>query len=77
MSSLNKAGRLSIGSLLTFVRYNASHVFAGKFIYFIALAVAIFLFVAIIWVLDENAPPNAEAIYYFLVTPGVLLLFYP
>ena len=66
-----------LGSLPAFIRYNASHVFAGKFVYFLALAVALFLFISIIHVLNENSPPGASTIYFFLFTPGVLLLLYP
>jgi hypothetical protein len=64
-------------SLPAFVRYNAGHVFAGRFIYFLLLGVALFLTIIIIHSLEEAVPPNAEAIYYFLLVPGVLLVFYP
>ncbi len=64
-------------SLVAFFRYNATHVFAGKFIYFLALGIGIFILVTVIYVLDSSTPPDAEAIYYFLLVPGVLLIFYP
>ncbi len=64
-------------STIAFLRYNASCTFAGRFVYFLLLAVAIFLAVVVIYVLDEEAPPTAEAVYYFLAVPGVLLVFYP
>ena len=67
----------TIRSLAVFIRYNAINVFAGRFIYFLAFAVALFLTVVIIHTFEEDAPPGAEAIYYFLLTPGVLLVFYP
>ena len=70
--------RLSrLWSLAIFVRYSASQVFAGKFIYFLLLAVALFFTVAIIRTLAEEVPPNAAAVYYFLLVPGLLLVFYP
>ncbi len=77
MKNANKSGLLNISSLLTFVRYNASHVFAGKFVYFLALSVALFLFVAIIIAAEEESPPSAETVYYILIAPGILLMFYP
>jgi len=64
-------------TLFSFIRYNARQVFAGKFIYFVSAAVAIFLLVAIIYVINEAVPPGAEELYYILLTPGVLLIFYP
>lgn len=62
---------------LAFVRHNVNQVFAGKFIYFLIAAVVLFLTTAVIYVLDETTPPGAEAIYWFLLNPGTLLLFYP
>lgn len=64
-------------SLSAFLRYNAGHVFAGRFIYFLLLGIALFLTVIIIYSLEEAVPPDAEAIYYFLLVPGMLLVFYP
>ncbi len=64
-------------SLSVFFRYNATHVFAGKFLYFLLAGLALFLAVVIIYVLNEPAPPGANAVYGFLLAPGVLLIFYP
>ena len=64
-------------SLVTYMRYSASQVFAGKFIYFLVLAVLVFFTVAILHTVNEEVPPNAGTIYYFLMVPGVLLVFYP
>lgn len=73
-----KAGLLgTIRSIIAFVKYNAVNVFAGKFIYFMLLGLALFLMTVVIYVLNEEAPPSAEAVYYFLLVPGVLLVFYP
>ncbi|MEZ5358126.1 MAG: hypothetical protein R3F48_04785 [Candidatus Zixiibacteriota bacterium] len=60
-----------------FFRYNAGNVFAGKFIYFILFAVAVFLTVIVIYTLENSTPPDAESVYYFLLVPGILLIFYP
>ena len=64
-------------TLLTFFRYNANNVFVGKFIYFILLAVTVFLTVIVIYTLDTSVPPDAENVFYFLIVPGILLVFYP
>lgn len=64
-------------SLAAFIGHNASNIFAGKFIYFLLLAIALLITIAVIYVLEEDIPPNSEAIYYFLLTPAVLLIFYP
>ena len=64
-------------SLAAFIRHNAINVFAGRFVYFLVFAVALFLAVVVIHTLEEDMPPGAEAVFYFLLTPGVLLVFYP
>ena len=61
----------------TFVKYNAKQVFANKFVYFLFAAIALFLFIAVISALEAETPPGAAAIYYFLLAPGTLLIFYP
>jgi hypothetical protein len=66
-----------IKSLVAFIRYNATIVFAGKSIYFLILAIVLLLAVSIFYVLNNDAPPGAQAVYYFLLVPGVLLIFYP
>ncbi|MEE9441886.1 MAG: hypothetical protein V3V99_04390 [candidate division Zixibacteria bacterium] len=63
--------------LISFFRYNANHVFAGKFKYFLFLSLALFLTIVVIYTIEENTPPTAEDIYYFLYSPGLLLIFYP
>ncbi len=64
-------------SAAVFFRYSAGQVFAGRFIYFLLLALAVFLFVTVIHAVEEAVPPNAEQIYYFLLAPAILLTFYP
>ena len=64
-------------SLAAFARYSASQVFAGKFAYFLVLAVLVFFTVAIIHTANEKVPPNPAVIYYFLLVAGVVLVFYP
>ncbi|MFH1570312.1 MAG: hypothetical protein ABIL09_20130 [Gemmatimonadota bacterium] len=64
-------------SLAAFGRYNASLVFAGKFVYFLLLALLVFVAVVVVRTAQEAVPPNAAAIYYYLLVPGMLLVFYP
>lgn len=77
MSSSVKKLFSNVSGLLTFVRYNAAIIFAGRFIYFLLLAVALFLTIIVIYSLEESVPPQADAIYYFLLAPGILLVLYP
>lgn len=64
-------------SAFSFLRYNASNVFAGKFTYFLAVAVLLFLTIIVIYTLNETTAPGVEDIYFFLMAPAILLLFYP
>ena len=73
---MSNIGR-TLRSMAAFIRYNAINVFAGRFVYFLVFAVALFLTVVVIHTFEEETAPSAEAIYYFLLTPGVLLVFYP
>jgi len=68
-------GRLK--SLAAFFRYNVFTAFSGKFIYVFALAIVLFLVIVILYVLKNDASPSPEAVYNFLLFPGVLLVFYP
>ena len=64
-------------TLFSFLKHNASNVFAGKFIYFLLLAIGLTLIVIILYVLRNDAPPGPDAVYNILLVPGVLLVFYP
>jgi len=64
-------------SLATFFRYNVFTSFSGKFIYVFILAIVLFLVIVFLHVLNNDASPSAEAVYNFLLFPGVLLVFYP
>lgn len=79
--SLDRAKQIGwsdyLKSGLAFVRHNINQVFAGKFIYFLIASLLLFLTTAVIYVLEETTPPGAEAIYWFLLNPGTLLMFYP
>lgn len=58
-------------------RYNLKIIFANKFIYFLLAAVIIFLFVTTINLLDSDSNPTEGTVYYLLLVPGILLIFYP
>ena len=58
-------------------RYNLKIIFANKFIYFMLAAVAIFLLITVINLFDPDSTPNMALVYYWLLVPGILLIFYP
>ena len=58
-------------------RYNLKIIFANKFIYFLLAAIIIFLLVTGIILLDSDANPTEGTVYYLLLFPGTLLIFYP
>ena len=66
-----------LGSAPAFLRYSARQVFAGRFAWFLALAVALFLLIAVIHTAEEKVPPGPDVVYYFLLVPGVVLVIYP
>lgn len=59
------------------IRYNLKVIFANKFIYFLAAALGIFLFVTVINTLNADSNPTEGTVYYLLLVPGILLIFYP
>jgi len=58
------------------IRYNLKIVFGNKFVYFLTGATAFFILVTVINILD-NANPRESTVYYLLLFPGILLVFYP
>lgn len=58
------------------IRYNFKIIFGGKFFYFLLAAVGFFVLVAVIN-LFSNSNPQEEDVYYLLLFPGILLVFYP
>ena len=68
----------NISDIITKIfRYNLKIIFANKFIYFLLAAVGIFLLVTVINLLDADANPTEGTIYYLLLVPGILIIFYP
>jgi len=62
--------------LITLFRYNLKVIFANKFIYYLLAAVAFFLMIVIISLFSDRDPQVYHA-YYWLLFPGLLLVFYP
>ncbi len=56
--------------------YSLKIIFANKFIYFLLAAIAFFIFVVIIHLFSDNNAEMAD-VYYILLFPGILLIFYP
>jgi len=59
------------------VNYNLKIIFANKFFYFLMAAFAIFLSIAMINLFDVDSYPDESTVYYLLLFPGLLLIFYP
>ena len=57
-------------------RYNVKIIFANRFIYFLIAAFLFFLLIAIINIFSDTNSTSAS-VYYILLLPGLLLIFYP
>ena len=66
-----------IKTLVAFLRYNSLHIFGGRFIIFLGLALGLFFLVLLIGLLGRGGTPNSEQLYNYLLAPGILLVFYP
>ena len=62
---------------MAFFRYNALHIFGGRFVIFLGLALGLFFLVLLIGLLGRGGTPNSERLYNSLLAPGILLVFYP
>ncbi len=62
--------------LVKMIRYNLKIVFANKFLYFLLAAFAFFILVTVID-LFSGSGTTIEDVYYLLLFPGILLIFYP
>jgi hypothetical protein len=58
-------------------RYNMKIIFANKFIFFLIAALGIFIFVTIMNVLNADTNINEGTVFWLLLVPGLLLVFYP
>jgi hypothetical protein len=61
----------------TFFRLNAAHVFSGRAVWFLLLAVGVFIAVVVLNFLGRETAFTGEKIYDLLLVPGILLIFYP
>jgi hypothetical protein len=66
-----------IRTLFAFLRYNALHIFGGRFVIFLGLALGLFFLVLVLGLLGRGGTPNSERLYNYLLAPGILLVFYP
>jgi len=66
-----------IKTIIAFLRYNALHIFGGRFVVFLGLALGLFFLVPVIGLLGRGGTPNSERLYNYLLAPGILLIFYP
>ncbi len=67
----------SIWFMTQLIRYNLKIIFANKFIYFLLASFAIFILIATINLFDTDWYPTESTVYYLLLFPGLLLIFYP
>ncbi len=63
--------------IASLVKYNLKIIFANKFIYFLLAAVVFFLLVTILNLASSESDPTEGLVYYWLLVPGLLLIFYP
>lgn len=75
---MNWSKKLANGVILLvkMIRYNLKIVFANKFLYFLLAAFAFFVLVTVID-LFSGTGATIEGVYYLLLFPGILLIFYP
>jgi len=66
-----------IKTVAAFLKYNALHIFGGRFFIFLGLALGLFFLVLLIGLLGRGGTPNSESLYNYLLAPGILLVFYP
>jgi hypothetical protein len=59
------------------IKYNLKIIFGSKFIYFLLAAIIFFLLVTILNLVNSEANPNEGLVFYWLLVPGILLIFFP
>lgn len=57
--------------------YNLKIIFANKFAYFLLAAFLFFLGVAAIMFFSSESDPSSGSVYFLLIFPGLLVIFYP
>ncbi len=74
MKSINIKNTWSV--IAKMIRYNMRIIFGGRFIWFLLAALAFFIFISVVSILDGDIP-DEEDVYYFMLFPAILLMFYP
>ena len=64
-------------TVFAFLRYNALHIFGGRFVIFLGLALGLFFLVLVLGLVGRGGTPNSERLFNYLLAPGILLVFYP
>lgn len=62
--------------VIKMIRYNLKVVFGNRFFYFLSGAVVFFLLITALNIFNDSNPQE-ETVYYILLFPGILLIFYP
>lgn len=65
------------GVVRTVSSYNIKIIFANRFVWFLLAAFIFFLGVAAIMFFSSDADPGPGSVYYLLIFPGLLVIFYP
>jgi len=63
--------------IVSLIRYNLKIIFANKFIYFLLAALVIFVLLTLNTLFSANANPTEGSVFWLLLFPGLLLIFYP
>jgi hypothetical protein len=58
-------------------KYNLKIIFASRFIYFMVAAVLFYFLITVINLFSPDANSTEADVYYLLILPGILLIFYP
>ena len=77
MQSAVKTISQSLSLYWKIFQYNVKIIFANKFIFFLLAAVLFYLVITIVNLLDPESSFNEPAVYYLLLFPGLLIIFYP
>ncbi len=74
---MKKPFRNTLNLSVNLLRYNLKILFANKFIHFMLSGLLIFIIISAIIMFDADANPSEATVYYALLLPGLLIIFYP
>jgi hypothetical protein len=69
--------RNALELVIRIMRYNLKIIFASRFIYFLVAAVLFYILITVLNVLSPDANSTEGDVYFLLIFPGLLLIFYP